>query len=66
LRTIVLFHRILISAGIAFCVFLGVHQLGVYRREPATLPLVIAAGCVVGAVGLAIYLATLRRHLHLD
>jgi hypothetical protein len=64
-RLIVL-HRILVSAAIAFCGLMVWVEVRRFLREGGAVALLVAGACLVAGVVLAWYLANLRRFVHLD
>jgi hypothetical protein len=62
---LVTFHRVLISAGIVFCLGYGGWEFAAYGREGGTAHLVLALVFLLAAILLAVYLRRLRRFLHL-
>ncbi|MCK5449104.1 MAG: hypothetical protein KAJ43_13215 [Gemmatimonadetes bacterium] len=61
--SIVAFHRVLITAAIAFCAFFSAWEFGQYRRDGDGSGVVLALVFAVLAVGFGIYLALLDRFL---
>lgn len=61
--SIVGFHRVLISAAIAFCAFFAAWELANYRADGDGSRIVLGVVFALLAVGLAVYLALLGRFL---
>lgn len=57
------FHRVLIACAILFCLWVGLRWATAFTRSGASLDLVLAIGFGAAAVGLAWYLARLKRFL---
>jgi membrane protein implicated in regulation of membrane protease activity len=62
---LILFHRLLIAAGIIFCLTFAAYQLGQYVHAGGTSQLVLAIVFALLGIALAWYLKRLARVLNL-
>ncbi len=61
--SIVAFHKVLITAGISFCVLFAWWELTRYQDDGEGLRLALGIGFGLLACGLTVYLALLKRFL---
>ena len=61
--SIIAFHRVLITAAIAFCAFFSAWEFGHYGRDGDGSRVVLALVFAVLAIALGVYLALLDRFL---
>jgi hypothetical protein len=64
--SLISFHRLLISAGIAFCVFFAGWEVRESTRAGGTASVMIAVVFGVLAIGLSVYLHRLNRILGIE
>lgn len=64
--SLISFHRLLISAGIAFCIGFAIWEVRAFGRSGSVVALVLGATFVLLGLALVIYLRRLNRILGYD